>query len=518
MAGKTTDKSPPNDSHGAPPPLSRNMITYTGWMVLFVALGLVVVLIAADIFLYGDNPYNNVVTYLVMPGVLSGAVGLIFLGILVEWIRRHRRDPGNYPRLPVVDLNTTWLRRRLMVGGGMLSLFFGISVVGVYKSYHYTETTEFCGLVCHTVMEPEYTSYQHSPHARVLCTECHIGSGADWFVRSKIDGLRQVLAMARNSYTLPIEVPVHNLRPARDTCEQCHWPGKFSGSMIREIWHFSPDQANTPMRYNLLMKVGGGKSRMGEEVGEGIHWHISPGVTVRYWASDRQRLDIPWVEVTVEGEEPRVYRSESFEGPDPPEDEIRVMDCIDCHNRPAHVFKSPRQLVDASLSEGLLDSSLPFLRRHATEILGTSFESTSDALETIDRELRERYASRMEGPRGRALVEGNIERLQAIYQENFFPEHNVDWRVYPDHIGHFEFPGCNRCHGTDHREVSTGAIISNDCSLCHEIIEQSEGVATRAPAVFGPGAEFRHPRGMVDVWHENNCTDCHSPAGAASLQ
>jgi nitrate/TMAO reductase-like tetraheme cytochrome c subunit len=511
------DENPKNEQgtgKALPPnPLSRNIISYLGWLGLISSITLTLVLVSSDFLFHRDQPYNSLVTYLVMPGIIGGSVSIIFLGIFIEWIRRHRREPNMYPTLPTIDLNVGWMRQRLFFGTGMLTVFLGVSAIGVYHSYHYTESTEFCGLVCHTVMEPEYTTYQHSPHSRVGCTECHIGSGADWFVKSKVDGLRQVYAMATNSYRLPIPTPVHNLRPARDTCEQCHMPGKYSGSMIREIWHFSPDQANTPMRYNLLMKIGGGQSRIGGNVGDGIHWHTSTDVVVRYWASDKQRMEIPWVEVSVAGEEPRVFRSASYDGPEPPENEIRVMDCIDCHNRPAHVYKSPRQLVDNSLAEGLLDTSLPYIRRYATEILETPFESTADALAAIDRELRDRYASRMQGPQGRALVEDNIKWLQAIYKDNFFPQHGVDWRVYPNHIGHFEFPGCNRCHGTDHQEVATGAHISNDCSICHDVIEQSEGMATRSAAIFTAPQEFRHPRGLTDVWKDQHCTECHAPTG-----
>ncbi len=510
MAKSPLVEEPGKPDESPPPPLSRNLITYAGWGVTIVAAVMTLVLVASDILFHREQPYNAMVTYLIMPGVVGAGVGLIFLGIAVEWVRRHRSAPHYYPPLPTVDLNKDWMRRRILLGAGMLTVLFGTSAVGIYQTYHYTESTEFCGLVCHQVMEPEYTSYQHSPHARVLCTECHIGTGAEWYVRSKVDGLRQVYAMLTNTYTLPIEVPVHNLRPARDTCEQCHWPGHFSGEMVRQIWHFSPDQANTPMRYSMLMKVGGGKPRIGEGQGEGIHWHISPDVTVRYWPTDWSRMEIPWVEVTVADEEPQIFRATGYEDLNPPEDEIRVMDCIDCHNRPAHMFKSPRQLVDASLAEGRLSTSLPYIRRYAVEILEAPYESTGEALEAIGRELRERYAARMEGPQGRAMVERNIGWLRDLYQENFFPEHNVDWRVYPDHIGHFEFPGCNRCHAGDHYELETGITISHDCNLCHEIIEQVVGEATRQPVSFD-SEEFRHPRGMEDLWRGNNCTDCHAP-------
>jgi hypothetical protein len=276
-----------------------------------------------------------------------------------------------------------------------------------------------------------------------------------------MSGLRQVWAVATNSYHLPIETPVKNLRPARETCEECHWPGKFSGSMEKEIWHFSPDQSNTPIRYNLLMKVGGGEPEVGQ--GHGIHWHINSAVRIRYWASDEDRLDIPWVEVKMGDEPARVYRSKSYDGPEPPASEIRTMDCMDCHNRPAHVYNSPRQIIDTSMASGVLDPTLPYLRRYATQVLEKTYPDTPAALNAIDSQLREHYAKRMEGVKGKELVEKNIGWLQTLYQRNFFPEQKVTWREYPSHLGHFEFPGCYRCHDEKHTDDG-GRTISNDCN------------------------------------------------------
>ena len=89
-----------------------------------------------------------------------------------------------------------------------------LSSLGSYRVFEETESPQFCGALCHTVMKPEYTAYKISPHSRVRCTECHIGPGASWFVRAKLSGLYQVYATVTDVYPRPIPVPVQNLRPA----------------------------------------------------------------------------------------------------------------------------------------------------------------------------------------------------------------------------------------------------------------------------------------------------------------
>jgi len=475
-------------------------------MVSVVMFTILLVLVAADILYHQSNPYNSLVTYLLLPGVLVGGVGLIFLGAGLEWRRRHNSAPGVYPTLPVIDFNSRWMRRRLVVAATFTAVFVAFSSVGTYRAYHFTESPEFCGLVCHQVMKPEYTAYQHSAHARVSCAECHIGDGAEWYVKAKMSGLRQVWAVAMGTYNMPIETPVHNLRPAADTCEQCHWPDKFLGSAVKEIWHFAADQTNTPIRYDLLMKVGGGGTEMSH--GKGIHWHVNPDVKVRYWASDRQRNNIPWVEVTKGDGEPQVFRTADAADLAPPEAEIRTMDCMDCHNRPSHVYRSPRQMIDHAMAQGQLVPSLPFLKRYATELLQRDYPDTPTALANIAESLRNRYADRMRGPRGSEMVEKSIEWLQTLYQENIFPEQKVNWRVYPNHLGHFEFPGCYRCHDDKHELADQSAKITNDCQLCHDFLDQAEGEAAFEPPTYGR-REFVHPRNLGDIWKNRNCTDCH---------
>ena len=166
-------------------------------------------------------------------------------------------------------------------------------MVGSYKAYEFTESVTFCGKLCHQVMEPEFTAYQHSPHARVACVECHIGPGADWFVRSKISGSYQIYSVLFKKYHKPIETPVKNLRPAQETCEQCHWPRQFFGAVEQNRHYFLSDEANTEWKTRMLMFVGGGIPPFGKR--EGIHWHMSINNQVQYIASDEKRMVIPWV-------------------------------------------------------------------------------------------------------------------------------------------------------------------------------------------------------------------------------
>ena len=86
----------------------------------------------------------------------------------------------------------------------MTAINVPIFAIATYSGTVFMESTQFCGQTCHSVMDPEYTAYQRSPHARVACVECHIGPGAPWFVRSKLSGSYQVLAVTFNLYPRPI--------------------------------------------------------------------------------------------------------------------------------------------------------------------------------------------------------------------------------------------------------------------------------------------------------------------------
>lgn len=491
------------EPHG--PSLFRNPISFLGWNLTVISFFTGLVLIITDILWFSENVYNSIITYMVVPAFLFSGLALVVVGAVLEWKRRRR--VGLVPeeqRYPHLDLNLIKHRRLLLMMVVVATLVVAISAVGGYQAYHFTESVTFCGLACHHVMIPEYTAYQGSPHARVTCVQCHIGEGANAYVRSKMSGLRQVWKYTLDTYHLPVEVPIANLRPARETCEQCHWPEKFSGDFARVFWYFQEDEENTPRAFHLLMKVGGASADTGR-VG-GIHWHVSREDTVEYWPSDEQRATIPWVRVTYGDGRSVVYRSDGAPEGDPPAHEIRTMDCMDCHNRPSHIYHSPKTSLNKALVSGRLDRHIPGLYRNALALLSEDYPDQPSAVAAIQARLHEVYAASLPA----ASLEATIAELSRIYTTTFFPEQGVDWRTYPNYIGHMHHPGCDRCHDGQH-VAESGATISNECKQCHDIIAQPSGEAAFAPVAY-EDQRFDHPGG--EGWEEINCSACHQ-AGEA---
>jgi hypothetical protein len=329
------------------------------------------------------------------------------------------------------------------------------------------DTPEFCGELCHTVMKPQYAAYQNSPHAHVDCVACHIGPGASWLVKSKISGLRQVAAVALNTYNRPIPSPVKDLRPARETCEECHWPKRFSGDLLRVRRHYLEDESNTEQVYTMVFKVGGGEF----EVARDIHWHI--GAKLWYLPLDEKRQEIGWVGVEsddgglIEYIDPN--KTEELT-PQRIEEKKRLMDCIDCHNRATHIFYSPQELIDMAITQGKIDRSLPFIKKKGVEALNPPNPSLEHAINKVE-SITEFYSTSYPDVYGekREAIEKAIEQLKEIARLTTFPDMKVTWETYPNNIGHQKWPGCFRCHGKlvatsgDHK----GKIIDMSCNLCH---------------------------------------------------
>jgi hypothetical protein len=454
--------------------LGQNPITLTGAVVTTSTALTTIAFWFYDVILPGPpHPYVGLLVYLILPGVFVSGLLLIPIGI---WSRRRSlRVRGELPSIfPAIDLGLPVVRHTLEYVA--LATVLNLLIVGTasYRGVEYMDSTTFCGKTCHTVMDPEYTAYQNSPHSRVACVECHIGPGAGWFVKSKLSGLRQVVAVTFHTYSRPIPSPVKYLRPARETCEQCHWPQRFTGDKFLVNTSYKDDEKNTPQTDVLVLKVGG-RTWQGSV---GIHGHhLAGNARIRYISTDAERQAIPVVEYTDEGGKTTEFISTDAKPTKEQLDkgEHRVMDCVDCHNRPTHAFDLPENAVDKQMSLGLISPELPYIRKKAVEVLKVSYHTREEAKQAIPAEIDKFYQANYAAiyQSRRALVEQAGAEVARIYLRNIFPNMRVTWGTHPNNIGHNDSLGCFRCHDGSHTSAD-GRIITNDCSACHNLLAVQE--------------------------------------------
>jgi nitrate/TMAO reductase-like tetraheme cytochrome c subunit len=482
----------PNQNSGNRPSSFRNWISLIGTVIGIGALFSFLLLFVLDAIAKFSNPYVSILTYIIVPQFLIGGIVLAFFG---AWRERRRRAHGGGPTSLRIDLNQPRDRRNMIAFVSGSIVFLLLSAIGSYNAFNFTESVTFCGETCHKVMKPELTTHDHGPHARVACVECHVGKGVSWFVKSKISGSYQMYSVAFNKYPRPIGTPIKNLRPARDTCEECHWPQSFVGNLDRTFNYFQSDASNSPYSIRLLLKIGGSDPRRGP-VG-GIHWHNLPGNKVEYIATDEARQVIPWVRVTDASGHVTVFKTARFTN-DVSKMDLRTMDCMDCHNRPSHRYLSPEKAVNQAMALNRIDPAMPWIKTNAMFVLTRPYQTDEEASNSIAQLLSVRYPND-------ARVKDAIATVQQIYADNFFPEMKASWASYPDNVGHMIWPGCFRCHDgqhkTDDRKIT---IKANDCNTCHTILAQGAGAELDqlAPA----GQQFKHPGGDYD----GSCTDCHN--------
>ncbi len=487
--------------------LWNNFWTITGAIIAILAALFFISFQIIDILVPTANPYIGIWTFMIFPALLVFGLLLIPVGYLLERKKRRIRYPEveSWPRFPQFDMNNSRHLRGLIifcVGTLMVVPMIGIAS---YEGYHYTDSTRFCGQVCHTVMNPEYAAYRNSPHARVSCAACHIGPGASWFVKSKLSGVRQVIAVMLGTYSRPIPTPVTNLRPARETCEQCHWPAKFYASQLRTRTHFASDENNTRSEIRVLLNTGGGDSSMGPP--SGIHWHMALSRRIEYVAADEKHQVISWIRAIDPSGKETVYRYRAAGTQEmPPQTEWRTFDCMDCHNRPTHIIMPPDRAVNISIETNRIDRSMPFIKKVAVEALTLPYETDDEADSGIDQYIRDFYRNGKPeaGISEQTLVQA-IREVQAIYHRNFFPLMRVDWRAYPDNIGHMMFEGCFRCHDGEHTD-SEGVAVSMDCDSCHQFLEPA---GDHAPETFIQGVP-EHPVKLPGDHSKFKCSKCHT--------
>ncbi|MGD1044101.1 MAG: NapC/NirT family cytochrome c [Bacteroidota bacterium] len=490
------------------PPAFYNLRTLIGAAIASVSFGLVLFLTVLDLFEGEQKPYVGILTFIILPIFILLGLVFVFYG---TW-REHKREKQGLPhdlKLPHVDLNDPKQRNAFFwfSFGALLLLIF--SAFGSFKAYEYTDSDKFCGTMCHTVMSPEYTAYEFSPHARVGCVKCHIGPGAGWFVRAKLSGAYQVYATLFNKFPKPIPTPIENLRPAQETCEQCHWPKHFYSEKMLKNTYFLSDEKNTRWMLDLLIKIGGGNIEAGPT--SGIHWHMNIANELTYIATDSQRQNIPWIRSKNSEGKIVVYRStENFLTDEQIHTmKTRRMDCIDCHNRPTHIYHPPARSINHVMSLGWIDPTIPNVKSISIKALETSYSTKQLGLDSIKLAIEEYYQTNYpELTRTKQdTIAKVVSEVQKIFRRNYFPEMHVSWKRFPDNIGHLYYPGCFRCHDGKHI-TDDGKVLSRDCNVCHTILAQQfekEGLRMSLS-----GVEYRHPIDIGNAWKEMNCSDCHN--------
>ena len=490
----------------------KNWISIAGAMLAVFNLASILTLMILNVVFGFGGSYIGLFIYIVLPGFMIAGLIMIPIGMRINKKRARKAEKeGKQVNWPVIDFNNIATRNAsiiFMVGTVFLLI---ISSIGSYEAFHYTESVEFCGKLCHQVMEPEYTTYHGSSHERVACVECHVGSGASWYVKSKLSGLYQVYSVMAKKYPQPIPTPIANLRPAQETCEQCHWPDKFYDRKLRMKHSFLTDEENTEQIIHLQVKTSTRTTAAGIE--KGIHQHISPDVKIEYKAVDEKRQIIPWVRYTnTKTGEVKIYTDGDNYMTEAQLDslETRTMDCLDCHNRPSHNYNAPQNFIDKSMSEGKISTELPAIKMAAMQALHQDYPTKDSAFYAIQTQINEWFESGypdIAESKKEEIAQAILE-IQNGYANNIFPFMKASWKEYPNNIGHMESDGCYRCHNNRHA-TETGTVISKDCNLCHNIVAQSTSDTLRYANSLTP-LEFEHPVDIGDVWQEELCSSCHS--------
>jgi nitrate/TMAO reductase-like tetraheme cytochrome c subunit len=415
------------------------------------------------------NPYLGIIFFLILPALFMAGLALVPVGMVLR--RQALRKTGSLPTTyPEIHLSDPIFRHGVLVVVAATATNLLIVGTASYHAVAYMDSPHFCGQNCH-VMAPQWTAYQESPHSHVECVECHVGSGMKSYVQAKMNGTKQLIEVTFHRWPTPIRATLNGLRPARETCEECHAPAKFIGEKLLVKTTFGDDVKNAMTRTVLVLHLGGIDSVSHLT---GIHGHHLDNF--EYIASDADAQTILAVRKPNPDGTTTDYISSDVKQPfEQIRGVRRTMDCMDCHNQATHVFQTAQEAIDEAMVDGTPSPDLPFVHKQGLALIQATYNSQAEAGQKIAVGLDEFY--RTQYPEiwrnQRPLVDAAARRLVTIYDRNVFPEMKVTWGTYPNNIGHMAYPGCFRCHDGSHNTTG-GKSLSNDCSLCHNILATDE--------------------------------------------
>ncbi|MBD5780364.1 NapC/NirT family cytochrome c [Pelagicoccus sp. NFK12] len=476
----------------------RNWLSLAGLIVVGGSFFAFLLLIGFDLVTGGSNPYVGILSYIVAPLFFGFGSLLTFVGWLWHW--RKRRGQGVTLRF---DLSKLKDRRIFGAFIGAAMVFMFATSMGSYQTYTYTSSNQFCGVLCHSVMEPEFVAYDDDIHSHLNCVDCHVGEGAKGAFKAKWHGIYKVYSLAFNKYPTPLRADPHYLPSTQESCNKCHEDGPDFKDVAKTYHHYLSDDENTPFSVTLRLKLGPEKNALGET--NGIHWHAKEENKIEFTTAQENPDVIPWIKVSKEDGSVTEYTFTPDEDAEDLPDlnlvsDVQTMDCIDCHSRPAHGFKKPNDLVDRALHHGHLSMELPELKYVVARALDPTYESREEAKTSITKTLREE----LKGPA--PAIEQAIAIVHDFYAKNIFPEMKADWRAYPDHIGHKDTLGCFRCHDDKHTTFDGSKTLSaKNCHTCHDVI--SQGDPENMTFATSQETEFDHPDGSYLGF---TCAECHT--------
>ena len=484
-----------------------NPLTLAGSVIALFNLALIVFLLVVELLAKRPRPYSDLVILLVLPLFILIGVAFIILGI-VRQRRRHKAAPPGEPRFLVVDFNDDKQRRLvILLSAGFICLTL-LYTFGVFRGYEFVESDFFCTRVCHTVHRLDSQAHVFSSHAKVACSACHVGSGTQYFILTKLKGITDLYSLLSNTFPRPIPAPIKDLRPSKDICQDCHGPKYAIREDLQVRKYYLSDTKNTEWEIDLLLKMGAVRVQIDKP--PVMHWHYAVARQIEYASADPKREAIPWVRAVGFDGKARIYRAEdgNAAGKEPAPEQKHVMDCIDCHNRVGHELYPPDRVTNALLSLKSIDPSLPDIKSTAVEALEGKYDSREAARSGIKDAIMEFYKKKH--PDIAASREAELKQvilmLQDLYDRNYDPVMKETWKSYPSQSGHMYSLGCFRCHDGKHKS-DDGTVLTKDCSLCHLLIKKRME-KEKKKAVLSEETN-PHPVDVGDSYKEMNCSDCH---------
>ncbi|MCJ7681728.1 MAG: cytochrome C, partial [Candidatus Aminicenantes bacterium] len=133
----------------------KHWLSLAGFLIFVTSFTISLFLFVIANVLGRGGLYMGLLTYIIGPAIMASGLVLLMIGL---WVQRRRTKKGIEPPPPgvkILNLDTPRQRRRLLLFTAGAALFVLISSLASFEAFHYTESVQFWGQLCHKIMEPE---------------------------------------------------------------------------------------------------------------------------------------------------------------------------------------------------------------------------------------------------------------------------------------------------------------------------------------------------------------------------